>query len=57
LFFGSNPGRIVEEFKIDIPQPRDRENPTLIRLENKILKLLEKEIKKQGEKKYEKIAT
>ncbi|MGP3779038.1 ABC transporter ATP-binding protein [Halanaerobium saccharolyticum] len=57
IVFGSNPGRIVEEFKIDIPQPRDRENPTLIRLENKILKLLEKEIKKQGEKTYEKIAT
>ena len=57
IVFGSNPGRIIEEFKIDNPQPRNRENPSLIRIENKILKLLETEIKKQGEQKYEKIAT
>lgn len=57
IVFGSNPGRIVEEFKINITQPRDRENPLLIRTENKILNLLEKERERQGEKKYEKIAT
>lgn len=57
IVFGSNPGRIIEEFKIDNSQPRNRENPSLIRIENKILKLLETEIKKQGEQKYEKIAT
>lgn len=57
IVFSSNPGKIIEEFKIDKPQPRNRENPTLVRMENKILKLLETEIKKQGEQKYEKIAT
>lgn len=57
IVFGSNPGRIIKEFNIDNPQPRDRENPNLIRIENKILDLLEKEIGRQGEKKYEKIAT
>lgn len=57
IVFGSNPGRIIEEFKIDKAQPRERENPALIKVENKILKLLEREIQKQGEKNYEKIAT
>lgn len=27
LVFGSNPGRIVNEIKVDLPQPRDRLNP------------------------------
>lgn len=57
IVFGSNPGRIIEEYIINCPQPRNRENPALVRIENKILKLLEKEIKKQGEQKYEKIVT
>jgi NitT/TauT family transport system ATP-binding protein len=57
IVFGSNPGRIIEEFRIDIPQPRDRENSALIRIENKILDLLEEEIESRGENTYEKIAT
>lgn len=57
IVFGSNPGRIIEEFEIDNPQPRNRENQALVRIENKILKLLEQEIQRQGEYKYEKAAT
>lgn len=57
IVFGSNPGRIIEEFKITRSHPRQRENPELIKLENKILKLLKKEIKQKGDKIYEKIAT
>lgn len=57
IVFGSKPGRIIKEFKITRSHPRQRENPELIKLENKILKLLKKEIKQTGDKIYEKIAT
>ncbi|HEX4710901.1 nitrate/sulfonate/bicarbonate ABC transporter ATP-binding protein [Phenylobacterium sp.] len=32
LVFSSNPGRIVAEIKVDLPQPRNRQNPAFRRL-------------------------
>jgi NitT/TauT family transport system ATP-binding protein len=36
LVFSSNPGRIVAEFKVDMPQPRNRQNPAFRRLVDEI---------------------
>ncbi|MBV9571670.1 MAG: nitrate/sulfonate/bicarbonate ABC transporter ATP-binding protein [Alphaproteobacteria bacterium] len=36
LLFSTNPGRIVTEIKIDLPQPRDRQDPAFIALVDRI---------------------
>ncbi len=36
LVFSSNPGRIVAEIKVDLPQPRNRQNPAFRRLVDNI---------------------
>ncbi|HLZ75591.1 nitrate/sulfonate/bicarbonate ABC transporter ATP-binding protein [Phenylobacterium sp.] len=36
LVFSSNPGRIVAEIKVDMPQPRNRQNPAFRRLVDSI---------------------
>ena len=36
LVFSSNPGRIVAEIKVDLPQPRNRQNPAFRRLVDSI---------------------
>ncbi|MCI3134348.1 AAA-associated domain-containing protein [Phenylobacterium aquaticum] len=36
LVFSSNPGRIVAEIKVDLPQPRNRQNPAFRRLVDQI---------------------
>ena len=36
LIFSSNPGRIVAEIKVDLPQPRNRQNPAFRRLVDSI---------------------
>jgi len=36
LVFSSNPGRIVAEIKVDLPQPRHRQNPAFRRLVDQI---------------------
>ncbi|HSC17369.1 MAG TPA: nitrate/sulfonate/bicarbonate ABC transporter ATP-binding protein [Rhizomicrobium sp.] len=36
LLFSTNPGRIVTEIKIDLPQPRDRQDPAFVALVDRI---------------------
>ncbi len=36
LLFSTNPGRIVTEIKIDLPQPRDRQDPAFISVVDRI---------------------
>src|SRR6202007_1946817 len=36
VVFSSNPGRIIAEIKVDLPQPRNRQNPAFRRLVDQI---------------------
>jgi len=36
LIFSTNPGRIVTEMKIDLPQPRDRQDPAFVAMVDRI---------------------
>ncbi|MEJ6949802.1 ABC transporter ATP-binding protein [Natronospora cellulosivora (SeqCode)] len=49
LVFGTNPGRILETFTLNHPRPGRREDQSLIKLENDILKLLNQENEKKGD--------
>ncbi len=57
IVFGTNPGRIIEKKSINTPHPRDKENPYLIKIENRILDLLQNEMKNVGEHKDEAVTT
>lgn len=59
IVLGSNPGRIIEQIPINVSRPRNKENPQLINLENKILQLLQNEINPVGDygNEVQKIAT
>ncbi len=48
VVLGTNPGYIIDEIKIDLPHPRERENPYLVKLENRILKLLQNQMNTVG---------
>ncbi|MBP1948310.1 ABC transporter ATP-binding protein [Virgibacillus litoralis] len=46
IVMGTRPGRVISDFKVDIPRPRKREDQAVIEHEKKVMDLLEGEIKK-----------
>lgn len=46
IVMGTRPGRIIADFKIDLPRPRKRDDEKVIQLERKVMDLLEGEINK-----------
>ncbi|MBS0360420.1 MAG: nitrate/sulfonate/bicarbonate ABC transporter ATP-binding protein [Proteobacteria bacterium] len=50
LVFSSNPGRIVAEIKVDLPQPRNRQNPAFRRLVDDIYARMTQRGAKDGRK-------
>ncbi|ASN04493.1 ABC transporter ATP-binding protein [Virgibacillus necropolis] len=46
IVMGTRPGRVISDFKIDIPRPRKREDPAVIELEKRVMDMLEGEINK-----------
>lgn len=46
IVMGTRPGRVISDFKVDIPRPRKREDQVVIEHEKKVMDLLEGEIKK-----------
>ncbi|MGP4060883.1 ABC transporter ATP-binding protein [Halobacillus sp. H74] len=46
VVMGTRPGKVIADFKIDLPRPRRREDPDVIELERKVMNLLETEINK-----------
>ncbi|RWZ51288.1 ABC transporter ATP-binding protein [Halobacillus fulvus] len=46
VVMGTRPGKIIADFKIDLPRPRKREDQQVIELEKKVMNLLEGEINK-----------
>ncbi|MCA0971833.1 ABC transporter ATP-binding protein [Halobacillus litoralis] len=46
VVMGTRPGRIIADFHIDIPRPRKRDDEEVIKLERKVMDLLEGEINK-----------
>lgn len=55
IVFSSTPASIIEDIKIKHSHPRKKDNQALIKIENKILKLLKNEIQPVGDKIYEKV--
>lgn len=46
IVMGTRPGRIIADFPIDIPRPRERDDERVIQLEKQVMELLETEINK-----------
>ncbi|TGB04000.1 ABC transporter ATP-binding protein [Halobacillus salinus] len=46
VVMGTRPGRIIADFNIDLPRPRQRDDEEVIALEKKVMNLLEGEINK-----------
>ncbi len=46
IVMGTRPGRVISDFKVDLPRPRKREDQVVIEHEKKVMDLLEGEIKK-----------
>ncbi|RPF51036.1 ABC transporter ATP-binding protein [Aquisalibacillus elongatus] len=46
VVMGTRPGRVIADFDIDLPRPRKRDNPEVIKLEKTVMDLLEVEINK-----------
>ncbi|SIS48723.1 ABC transporter ATP-binding protein [Salimicrobium flavidum] len=46
IVMGTRPGRIIADFPVDIPRPRERDDERVIKLEKQVMELLEKEINK-----------
>lgn len=46
ILMGTRPGRIIQEFRVDIPRPREANNPRVIELEMEIMDQLAGEIEK-----------
>ena len=52
IMMGTNPGRIIKEFDIDFPRPRQIEARGFISLRAEILHQVRKEVEKNAEKEY-----
>ncbi|ASK64368.1 nitrate/sulfonate/bicarbonate ABC transporter ATP-binding protein [Virgibacillus phasianinus] len=46
VVMGTRPGRIITDFTIDLPRPRQRDDSKVMELENRVMDLLEDEINK-----------
>lgn len=53
IMLGANPGRIVNEFKIDLPRPRHIEESSFIKLRSDMLKQIRKEVEKSAGQEYD----
>ena len=53
IMFSANPGRIVSEYKIDLPRPRHIEDADFIGLRSELLWLIRKEVEKSAGKEYD----
>jgi NitT/TauT family transport system ATP-binding protein len=53
IMLSANPGRIVNEFKVELPRPRHIEAPEFIELRAELLKQIREEVKKSAEKEYD----
>ncbi len=46
VVMGTRPGRVIADFKVDLPRPRKRDDAQVIELENQVMELLKDEINK-----------
>jgi len=53
VMLSANPGRIVNEFKINLPRPRHIEEPDFIQLRSELLRQIRKEVEKSASKEYD----
>lgn len=53
VMLGANPGKIVNEFKVDLPRPRHIEAPAFIEIRAELLEKMRREVEKIAEKEYD----
>ncbi len=49
LAFGSHPGRVIAEYRVDLPRPRREENPSLLKLAEEITEKFASQVRAQQE--------
>jgi len=53
IMLSANPGKIIGDFKIELPRPRHIEEPAFIELRTQLLKQIRKEVEKSAEQEYD----